>query len=75
MGFVFVPDGNESVEDAFEGRGGTRPDAGKGLAMNRQFADQAADRVGAKIEIGQSRVAANGQRRVVCWRQAEAGLG
>src|ERR1039458_7464039 len=43
--------------------------------MNRQFAEQATNRVGAEIEIAQSRIAANGQRRVVCWRKAEAGLG
>lgn len=31
--------------------------------------------MGIEIKIGQSRVAANGQRRVVCWRQAETGFG
>ena len=35
LGFVFSSDGDEGVENAFEGRGRTRPDAGKGLAMNR----------------------------------------
>ncbi len=42
--------------------------------MNRQLADQAANRMGAEIEIGESWVAANRQRRVVCRRKAEAGL-
>ena len=43
--------------------------------MDRQFADQAAHRVGAEVDIGQRRVAANRQRRAVSWRQPEAGLG
>lgn len=73
--FVFTSAGNEGVEDAFERGGGTRPAAGKGLTMNRQFAEQATHRVGIEIKIGQSRVAAKGQRRVVCWRKVEAGLG
>ena len=42
--------------------------------MNRQFADQVANRVGAEIDIAQSRIAAHGQRRVACWRKAQAGL-
>jgi hypothetical protein len=54
--------------------GGARPDAGKGLAMNRPFADQVANRVGAEIDIAQRRIAAHGQRRVACWRKAQAGL-
>ena len=72
--FVFSSAGEEGVEDAFEGLRGARPDAGKGLAMNRQFADQMANRVGAEIDIAQSRIAAHGQRRVACWRKAQAGL-
>jgi hypothetical protein len=72
--FVFSADGNEGIEDAFEGLGGARPDAGKGLAMNRQFADQMANCVGAEIDIGQRRIAAHGQRRVACWGKAQAGL-
>ena len=43
--------------------------------MNRQFGDQASHRVGAKIDVGQSRVAAYGQRWTVCWRKTKAGLG
>lgn len=72
--FVFSPDGDESVEDVFEGSGGAGPDARKGLAMNREFADETADGIGAEVEIGQSRVAANGQRRVESRRKAKAGL-
>jgi hypothetical protein len=72
--FVFSSEAEEGVEDAFEGLRGARPDAGKGLAMNRQIADQVANRVGAEIDIAQSRIAAHGQRRVACWRKAQAGL-
>ena len=72
--FVFSSEGEEGVEDPFEGLGGARPDAGKGLAMNRQFADQVANRVGAEIDIAQSRIATHGQRRVACWGKAQAGL-
>ena len=71
---AFSSDREEGIEDAFKGLGGTRPDAGKGLAMNRQFADQAANRMRAEIDIGQSRIAASRQRRVACWRKAQAGL-
>ena len=46
--FVFSSEAEEGVEDAFEGLRGARPDAGKGLAMNRQFADQVANRVGGR---------------------------
>ena len=74
MRFVFSSDGDEGVEDAFEGLGGSRPDAGKGLAMNRQFADQVANRLRAEIDIGQSRIAANRQGRAVGWREPKAGL-
>jgi hypothetical protein len=66
--FVFSSAGEEGVEDAFEGLRGARPDAGKGLVMNGQFADQVANRVGAEIDIGESRIAAHGQRMVACWR-------
>ncbi len=69
--FVFSSDGEEGVEDAFEGLRGARPDARKGLAMNRQFADQVANRLRAEIDIGQSWVAANRQGRVVGWRRKE----
>ena len=72
--FVFSSDGEEGVEDAFEGLRGARPDARKGLAMNRQFADQVANCAVAEIDIGQSPIAAHGQRRVACWRKAQAGL-
>jgi len=72
--FVFSADGDEGVEDTFEGLRGARPHAGKGLAMNRQFTDQVANFVGAEIDIGQSRIAAHGQRRVACWGKAQAGL-
>ena len=72
--FVFSSAGEEGVEDAFEGLRGVRPDAGKGFAMNRQFADQVANCVGAEIDIGQRRIAAHGQRRVACWGKAQAGL-
>jgi hypothetical protein len=60
--FVFSSDGEEGVEDAFEGLREARPDAGKGLAMNRRFTDQVANRVGAEIDIAESRIAAHGQR-------------
>ena len=60
VGFVFSSDGDEGVEDVFEGCGRTRPDARKRLAMNCEFADQATNLLGAKVEIGQGRVAANG---------------
>ena len=43
--------------------------------MNRQFADQAAHRLGAQIDVGQGWIAANRQWRGVCGRKAEAGLG
>ena len=74
MRFVFSSDGEEGVEDAFEGLGRARPDAGKGLTMNRQFADQVANCAAADIDIAQSGIAAHGQRRVAGWRKAQAGL-
>ena len=72
--FVFGTDGDESVENAFQGLGRSRPDPGKGLAMNRQFAEQVTYRVTAEIGVGQSRIAANRKRRDVGWRQPQAGL-
>ena len=42
--------------------------------MNSQFADQVTYRMRPEIDVGQIRVAANRQGRVVGWREAKAGL-
>jgi hypothetical protein len=57
--FIFSSDGDKGVENAFQSGWGTGPDAGKRLAMDGQFTDQAANRIGAEIGVGRSQVAAN----------------
>ena len=72
--FIFSSDGDKRVQDAFKSGWGARPDAGQGLAMNRQFTNQTANRVGTEIGVGQTRVAANWKRGIVSWGKAKAGL-
>ncbi len=54
--------------------GRTRPDAGKRLAMDRQVRRAGGPPIGTEVEIGQARIAANGQGRVVRRRKPKAGL-
>jgi hypothetical protein len=56
---VVSSDGDKRVENGFKVRRGTRPDAGKRLAMHRQFAHQPANGVRSKIEVAEARVAAD----------------
>jgi hypothetical protein len=41
--FVFSFDGEDRVENTFQGFGRTRPDARERLAMNGEFSEQAAN--------------------------------
>jgi hypothetical protein len=72
--FILSSDGDKGVEDALQRGWGTGPDAGKRLAMYRQFTDQTSNRIGAEVGVGRSRVADNWKRRVMSRGKAKASL-
>jgi len=72
--FIFSSYGDKGVKNAFQRGRRARPDARERFTMHCQFADQASNRVRAKIGIGKSRIAANWKRWIESRGNAKAGL-